>query len=166
MTYAIDGKVGVDFTANTSNALFTVGTRVNGSDGTTWEYIQAGSDIAQYNWVVLYQNNSATATYAPQGFPLTITNAALTYGVGIAQVAITSTFYGWVCVNGNNVKGAVAVSCQPAAFLFATATAGIADDAITSVAGIIGAVAMTSAASASNVYVRLAYPHIGFLRGA
>lgn len=166
MTGVLQDTAGVDFTANTSTANFTPGQTVIGSDGTFWQYVYAGSTINQYDWVTIGQTNSSTAVFSPQAYPLTITNGGLYNKIGIAQVAITSAFYGWVAVNGANIKGHIAASAQPGAFLYATATAGVADITVSSAAGILGAVAMSSATSSSSVYVIITFPHLGFLRAA
>lgn len=161
-------RPGIDYTINSTSATHTVGTLDSGSKGTQWMFIQCDSTtaIAQYDWVCITQSASGSAAGSLFATPLTATNAASSYKVGVAQVAISTGNYGWVCVGGQSVKGHVATGVQPGAFLYASATGGIVTGTAASAVGIVGAIAMNSAASSSSVMLNLAFPHIGFLRAA
>ena len=161
-------RPGVDYTTNTASALHTVGTLDHGSKGTAWIYMQCDSttSIAQYDWVCITQSSSGSAAASLFATPLTATNAATSYKVGVAQVAISTGNYGWICIGGQSVKGHVAAGVNPGAFLYASSTGGVAQGTVASAVGIIGAIAMSSAASSSSVMLNLAFPHIGFLRAA
>jgi hypothetical protein len=71
--------------------------------------------------------------------------------VGFAQNAITSSYYGWIGLNGV-LKVNLLVACQPKVPLYTTSTAGKLDDATVSSGYIQGIVANTSATSASAPY--------------
>ena len=157
--YITDGKIGVDLTATYastsagSTTLFPVtpGTRVNTSNNGVYIFARAESDIAAYDAVIMSTyGDSASSTPVLRAVPVTTTNAAaLGYNmVGFAQTAITSSYYGWIALNGV-VKVNLLIACQPKVPLFTTATPGKLDDATVSAGFIQGIVANTSATSAS-----------------
>ncbi len=164
MTQYSTSRPGVDYTVNSASATHTVGTLDNGSKGTSWIFVQCDSttSIAQYDWVCITQSSSGSAAGSMYATPLTATNAATSYRVGVAQVAIGTGNYGWVCIGGQSVKGHVAASTQPGARLYASSTGGVATGTLASSVCIIGAIAYSSAASSSSVMLNLAFPHIGF----
>ncbi len=148
MTTITTGVVTPDLGSIDATARVPVGTMVSTTDGGTAMYVQATSTIAQYNFCIVI--NTSSATGASIGcVPVTTTNVATSQRLGVAQVAITSSYYGWLSLSGNNLRGMCAVSCQPAVPLFTTATAGVLDDAVVTAGYCLGVVAMTSAASAS-----------------
>ena len=157
--YITDGKIGVDLTATYastsagSTTLFPVtpGTRVNTSNNGVYIFARAESDIAAYVAVIMSTyGDSASLTPVLRAVPVTTTNAAaLGWNmVGFAQNAITSSYYGWIALNGV-VKVNLLIACQPKVPLYTTATAGKLDDTTVSAGFIQGIVANTSATSAS-----------------
>jgi hypothetical protein len=94
--------------------------------------------------------DSASVTPVLRAVPVTTTNAAaLGFNmVGFAQTAITSSYYGWIALNGV-VRVNLLIACQPKVPLYTTATAGKLDDTTVSAGYIQGVVANTSATSAS-----------------
>lgn len=158
-----DGKIGIDLTAiyastsagsTTTLAPAMPGARVTTTNNGVYMFVRAESDIAQFDAVVISTfADSASTTAIPRAVPVTTTNAAaLGYPpVGFAQVAITSAYYGWVCLNGMP-RVNLLVACQPKVPLYTTATAGKLDDTTVSAGYIQGIVANTSAASASAPY--------------
>ncbi len=181
--YVTDGKIGIDVTAiyASASAASTIqlpakpGDRVTGTNNTVWMFTRAASTIAQFD-VVAFGSYAASAqsvdsTTAPtiQAAPLLVAGIAnagvanMGGMVGIAQVAITSAYYGWVAINGNALRANVLVGCNPKVMLFATTTPGSLDDATTSVAYISGITLYGSAASASAPWVCANYPHIDVL---
>ena len=160
--YVIDGKIGIDLTATYastsagSTTLFPVtpGTRVTTSNNGTYVFARAESDIAQFDAVIMSTfGDSASPTAVMRAVPVTTTNAAaLGYNmVGFAQTAITSSYYGWIGLNGL-LRVNLLSACQPKVPLYTTATAGKLDDLTVSSGYIQGIVANTSAASASAPY--------------
>jgi hypothetical protein len=157
--YVIDGKIGIDLTATYastsagSTTLFPVtpGTRVITTNNGTYVFARAESDIAQFDAVIMSTfGDSASPTPVMRAVPVTTTNAAaLGYNmVGFAQTAITSSYYGWIGLNGL-LRVNLLSACQPKVPLYTTATAGKLDDLTVSAGYIQGIVANTSAASAS-----------------
>ena len=160
--YVTDGKIGIDLTATYasvsagSTTLFPVtpGTRVTTSNNGVYIFVRAESDIAQFDAVIMSTYaDSASLTPIMRAVPVSTTNAAaLGYSaVGFAQTAITSSYYGWVGINGS-LRVNLLVSCNPKVPLYTTATAGKLDDATVSAGYIQGIVANTSATSASAPY--------------
>ena len=160
--YVTDGKIGIDLTATYastsagSTTLFPVtpGTRVTTSNNGVYIFARAESDIAAYDAVIMSTYaDSASSTPVLRAVPVTTTNAAaLGYNmVGFAQNAITSSYYGWIGINGI-LQVNLLVACQPKVPLYTTSTAGKLDDATVSAGYIQGIVANTSATSASAPY--------------
>lgn len=147
--------IGVD-TANPSSAIgFTLGACAVGSDGTEWLYVQCASAqaITQYDTVTVDENFVASP----------VTAAALNVGhkIGFAQAAFTKNEFGWVATRGSNINARVAASCNADVELYATATAGVLDDAVTTatdlVKGVV-AVAGTTTAVAKAVEILATWP--------
>jgi hypothetical protein len=157
--YITDGKIGVDLTATYastsagSTTLFPVtpGTRVNTTNNGVYVFARAESDISQFDAVIMSTYaDSASSTPVLRAVPVTTTNAKdLGFNmVGFAQTAITSSYYGWIGINGV-LQVNLLVACQPKVPLYTTATAGKLDDTTVSAGYIQGVVANTSATSAS-----------------
>ena len=157
--YVTDGKIGIDLTATYastsagSTTLFPVtpGTRVSTSNNGVYIFVRAESTINANDAVIMSTYaDSASLTPVLRAVPVTTTNAAaLGYSmVGFAQTAITSSYYGWVGINGV-LRVNLLVSCNPKVPLYTTATPGSLDDATVSAGYIQGIVANTSATSAS-----------------
>lgn len=118
-----------------------------GSD-TDGEYcfIKASAAIAQYAFVVIAKDNTAAE--------LTTTNAGSnSLQVGVAQFALAANEYGWVWIGGpmaggvgKGIRGKIAASYVADANLYTTATAGVADDAATTLIKNVTAVAGTTGA--------------------
>ena len=158
--YVTDGKIGVDLTAiyasvsaGSTTTLFpaTPGETVMTSNNGRYIFARAESTIAQYDVVIFSTfSDSASATPILRAVPITTTNAAaLGYSmVGVAQVAITSAYYGWIGLNGL-LQANLLIACNPKVPLYTTSTAGSLDDTTVSSGYIQGIVANTSATSAS-----------------
>lgn len=159
--FTTNGQIGIDLTATYASVSAGTtsgfppaapGATVHTSNNGRYMFVRAESDIAQYNAVVISSfSDSASLTPIPRAVPVTTTNAAaLGYPpVGFAQVAIASSYYGWVCMNGTP-RVNVAAGTNPKLPLYTTATAGTLSNTTVSAGYIQGIVAMTSAASASS----------------
>lgn len=120
---------------------FTVGTRVFGSGGTSFFFCLSTAGLTANQAVGITES---TITVSPATIVPTYDASALTKGLadqgtifGVAQVAITATYYGWVQTNGPayvNLKN----SCLPNVPLYTTATAGMLDDTSASQTRIYG----------------------------
>ena len=134
--------------ANTSDARCPVGTVVTTTEGGQAIYVQATSTINQYDAVVVLNTSSATGA-SIGAVPVTTTNALKSQRLGFAQTAITSSYYGWITLSGNNLRVNSLIACQPAVPLFTTSTAGWLDDTTVTAGYCLGVVLMSSATSAS-----------------
>jgi hypothetical protein len=95
---------------------FAVGQMTVGTDGSEWTFVLATANIAQYDWVGVDEDYDAA--------PLTKAMADDGWIIGVAQVAIASGSYGWVCTKGANVSGNVAASTAADSALYTSSVAG------------------------------------------
>lgn len=152
MAYITDGALGIDLTAVTAgtttdgdDAAFKLGERHTGTDGTVWVYVQAGSAITQYDCVTVDENFQAV--------PMTDTTAGSGHIIGFAQIAFADNEFGWVAIEGTNIKCRVAASCAADAQLWSFTVAGVLEDAST--AGAIEIHGVTAVTAASTVTVEV-----------
>ena len=130
MAYTTQSAVGIDFDGGTeSTPSQAIGTRMMGTDSSTWLYITAGSAIAQYDVV--------TVTEAFSGVPCTKALIDDGHIVGVAPEAISSGEYGWVQLTGVVTMNVLA-SAAADVTLYSSATAGSLDDASTSQTAVNG----------------------------
>ena len=125
-----------------------VGTLVNLDDGGQAVYVQAASEISQFNAVCIPASNIATNA--------TTARVASTKRVGFAQVSIASGQYGWVHLGGK-VRVQVSASCLPGVALYTTTTEGRLDDATVSGALVAGVVTELTASATSAMTAVAAY---------
>lgn len=134
--------IGVD-TANPSSASnHKLGELAVGGDGTEWVYVQCASAqaITQYDTVTIDENYEASP----------VLPAALDDGhaIGFAQAAFTKNQFGWVAKRGSNIKARFAANVNADVELYATSTAGVLDDAVTTATDLIkGVVAVTGSST-------------------
>lgn len=134
--------IGANLTGYDTTPGFSLGTQVLATDGSLFEYVQVLSAVAAYNAVGI--SDSGTASN------LTTTLASTVKKVGVAQVSIAVSCYGWVQRQGKlNVN--VAANCQDFVSLFTTATPGVLDDVTVSECLVLGLATYSSTATASNV---------------
>lgn len=150
MANITSGLLGANLGATTAGtttdgvgAKFALGTICTGSDGSVWQYVQAGAAITQYSWVAIDENFQAvmgTKTLADAG-----------HGVGFAQVAFADNDFGWVCTHaGGNISVRLLASCAADVQLYTSGTAGALDDTSgsqTLIRGVVAVVAATNTAS-------------------
>lgn len=139
--------------AGKSVALGTEVTAMDGNGNTaTFRFVQAEETITQYDFVGIDENNEAS--------PITAAIAGDGWDIGVAQVAVTDTYYFWAAMRGNGINGRVDASCAADTALYTTGTAGVLSST-TSTSGtkIDGVVAVASAGtSATNVEIIATYP--------
>ena len=124
MAYTTQGAVGIDFDGGTeSTPSQPLGSRMVGTDASTWLYVTAGSAVAQYDVVAVTEAYSAVP----------ITKALVDSGelIAVAPEAITSGEYAWVQLNGICTINVLA-SAAADVILYSSATAGSLDDTATS----------------------------------
>lgn len=168
--YVQDGKIGIDLTAvyaSTSAGSVSLmpakpGDRCNTTNNGVYMFARCASDTAQFDTVIFSSFADSASLTASQAFvPITTTNAAaLGYNmIGFCQNSVASSYYTWVCVNGQPRVNTL-IACQPKVPLYTTATAGKLDDATVSAGYVVGVVLNTSATSASAPYAVASWPHL------
>lgn len=102
-----------------------IGTRVNGSNNSQYVFCVAGEAIDAGMTVSVDEDFTA----------LKITAALAGTGqfIGVAQATLANTYYGWVAVGGSNIDVLVATAAAQDVALWTTSTAGVLDDASSSV---------------------------------
>lgn len=158
MTTSRSQVLGIDYTTTyTSNtAITSLGDQDRGDDGTMWKFVRAGAAISQYQYVTIDENHEAV--------PGTATAVKAGHSIGFAQSAIANDQHGWVAVSGTNIKHNVLKSCAADADLYATASAGFLDDAVTTgqlIHGVVAVTAATSGAGGAAVEIIATFPHAG-----
>jgi hypothetical protein len=148
MPVIVNGFAYPALTDTQTSPSINVGTVVNLDDGGQAVYVQAASNISQYNAVCIPNTNIATNA--------TTTRVAATKRVGFAQVSIASGQYGWVQLGGK-VRVVVSASCLPAVALYTTSTEGVLDDATVSGALVAGVVTEVTASATSAMTAVAAY---------
>jgi len=134
--------IGVNLNSYDTDAQFALGTQVLATDGALFQYTQVLSAVAAYNAVCIDDSNKASN--------LTTTNAASYKGVGVAQISIAVSCYGWVQRSGK-MQVNVAANCQDFVALFTTATPGVLDDVTVSECLVLGLNTYSSTVTASAV---------------
>ncbi len=134
---------------------FKIGTTTESANGGEFMFVKAASAIAQYDFVGISTNFNAAS--------LSTSTTAAAPIVAVAQVAIASGAYGWVCLRGGAVSGNVLLSAATAAALYATTVPGYLDDAaFSSLQPKIDGVVCTTSRGTTNgsTAVLLSYPTI------
>lgn len=142
MATVTSSLLGVNLTGYDTTAGFALGTTCAGTDGALFEYVQVASAVAAYNAVCIDPDGVASN--------LTTTNAASYKRVGVAQISIAVSCYGWVQRSGK-LGVNVAANCNDFVALFTTATPGVLDDATISECLVLGLNTYSSTVTASNV---------------
>lgn len=112
---------GSQTTTTDSTKKFGEGDRATGSSGTVWVYVQASGAITQYDWVAIDENFQAAAG--------TDALAGVGHMIGFAQVAFADNEWGWVAIEGSDIKVRAAPSCVADGNLWSFTTSGVLDDA-------------------------------------
>jgi hypothetical protein len=126
--------IGTNLSAAESTKKHGLGDCHIDQDGNEWVFVEASTSITQYD-----------AVWVKSGYKMAqLTEALAKTGgdIAFAQYAFAIGEFGWVMARGRPTVR-VAADCQPSVPLYTTATAGVLDDATTSVM-IQGLVATTS----------------------
>ncbi len=122
----VGSGVGVGFqpiSSVSSEQKHPLGTIIQAYDATygmgEFIYLKGVASTAQGSWVTFNADDFATALLAANAIG----------GVGVAMAATVADTYGWYQINGKSVAK-VAASFADNGALYATATAGTADDAV------------------------------------
>lgn len=128
--------------AYTDEARTQLGTTVTATDGAIFEYVQVLSAVSAGNAVGIDESGKASN--------LTTTLAATVKRVGVAQISIAVSCFGWVQRSGK-MQVRVLADCQDFVALFTTATPGSLDDATVSECLVLGLNTYASTSTASTV---------------
>lgn len=90
--YQTGSTLGVNLNATNATAQFALGTRIPGSDGTTWVYVQAAGAIEAFDVCTVDEDFQCAAAE--------IANAMTGSQLAFAQIAFADDEYGWVPLNG------------------------------------------------------------------
>ena len=138
----------VDLTITGTIPLFTLGAIHKDVLGRTFQYVKGGGTLNQYDYCKVSTDGNFTITAAT-----TTTNPSTEPAeIGCVQVSggFTSTKYGWIFRGGGAHIGNFAASCVQDVKIYTTATAGVVDDAATTLINGLKLIAtITSAASAA-----------------
>lgn len=153
--YSSTPIIGAALDDTSSEAQFKIGTRISTESGGTAVYCVASGAITQYQLVGINEDFDAYA--------MTSTLAAQSDLVGFAQVAIASGEYGWIHLNGSDIKVRTKASAAADAQLWTTASAGVVDDATAAGAVKIDGVVLVAAAGtaangAAGIEVKATWP--------
>lgn len=92
MAFAI-GAIGASIGRPTTDQEHVLGTRINGTAGTTYVYAHADGAISAGDAVTIDASGEVTRA--------TIANAMAGKQIGFAQVAFSDNQYGWIAISGN-----------------------------------------------------------------
>ncbi len=120
---------------------FTVGTRVFGSAGSVWMFVNTVSGLTANQAVGITESTVtlSTAAIVPTYVAEALTKSLADQGCmfGVAVNAITATYYGWVQLSGPAYV-TLKNGCLPNVPLYTTASAGMLDDTSASQTRIYG----------------------------
>lgn len=135
---------GIDLTETSTTPRATLGRTHTTEANVVYQYVKASSAIAQYAYAKISGDGNFTAA---EGTTTLLPNTEPAM-VGCAQVAIASGSYGWVVRKGLHT-GKFAASCVQDVKIYTTGTAGVVDDAATTlINGLKLLTTITSATSA------------------
>jgi hypothetical protein len=155
MAYINDGTIGVNLTERDTTPQFEIGETHTGS-GSTWRYVKSTAAITAGDYVAIDENGNAVA-----GTKTLVDAGDL---IGFAQIAFTTSTYGWVALNAGAADVSVRAkgSCAADTTLYTSGTAGILDDSSTSQTRIDGIVLVTAAATGTSLReIKGTWPQVG-----
>lgn len=121
MAFQTGSKIGVDLTASSTTAQFTLGDRCQGTSDSLWVYVEANGAISAGDCVSV--NSTGTATRATVATLLAKANE-----VAFAQYALADGEFGWVARNMIGATIAVSATCSGSATLYLGTTSGKLSD--------------------------------------
>lgn len=157
-THFVTGAlIGANVMATDQTQRFGLGEIRQGNNGSKWMYVYAAAAIAQYDCVAVTISGTAA--------PITHALARAGNDVGVSQVAFVTADYGWVALEGHNLRVNTLAAEGVGVTLYTTDTAGALADAtasasaatifgLTLVATASGTTASSAAVIARNLVVR------------
>jgi len=139
---------GHDLLTTSTTALLAVGTWHVDPLGRFWQYAKGAATIAVSEYVKvsgdgLFTLTSLTTTTNPSTEPASVGNTG---------VAFTSTLFGWVFRGNGLHTGKFAASCVQDVKIYTTATAGVVDDAATTLVSGLKLITTITTAAASPAF--------------
>ena len=151
--YLIGGITNAKLDTLDRDPTFAAGTRAKGNNGSEWMYVgPAAAVVNQYDVLWITQN------FAPSQITA---NLVKTAGfVGFAQVAFTTSDYGWVMLSGKPTINTIASTVKEVP-LYTCSTSGFLDDATSSASQvqIFGVILVTTTAATAGVAIA-AFPTV------
>ena len=149
--------LGVNLNGTTSAALVSVGTKVFGNQDSEWVYVEANGAISVGD--ICEISAAGTATRATTAGPRTSVTE-----LGVAQVAIATGEYGWLCRRGYNMTIAVSATTQPGTLYIATTSGKLSNtSASATIQGILinnaSATATTTTTTGTLTWPRCVLPN-------
>lgn len=139
--YLIGGLSGAKLSEVSTTPLFALGTVGEGNNGSKWFYGYSSAVIGQYQVVGIEASGTAT-TYG--------TANDTTSRIGIAQIAFATAEYGWIALEGNQLRVATNAAVAVGVPLYTTETEGNVDDATSSASGLVQIQGLYLTATASG----------------
>lgn len=150
MSYGTINKVlGVDVDVVSSTPDHELGLVVE-ADGVRYMYVQADDAVTQYNAVKIDAAAAGSGTAGNVPYLVTPTAAADEVLAGVAQVAFTAGYYGFVAIGGKVIV-LVAAGLTALEPLGTTGTAGTLDGVVASAANALAAGSGVGAISVSAI---------------
>lgn len=95
--YSRSGLLGVDLNVTTTGQMHQLGSMVEGSDGTLWQYVQAVSAVSAYAVVAIGQSTASSSGIMAMA---SVADAVAGYQLAVSQQAFAASEYGWVPIRG------------------------------------------------------------------
>ena len=141
--FSTSSMIGVDLTTASSTQLFTLGTKILGSDDTEWEYVLASGSITTGQFVQVIGSGTAGVLLTAN-----LVYNTLALDIGVAQFTISAASYGWVAKRGRNMYARVQGSAVPGGNSWAFATGGaISTSLLAAVGNTAAGIFMTQSAN-------------------
>ena len=90
--------IGASLTASDSTALFALGTTVNATSGSSYQYCEVTSTLITGELVLILPTGTAKALTTAQ-----LTGGAQGQAIGAAQAQINQSQFGWIATQGQNL---------------------------------------------------------------
>jgi hypothetical protein len=156
--------IGVSLTAADSTAQFALGTSVNGTDGTVFQYVFASNTMTTGKFVQILTGGTAITLSGPVAIAAT---AGLK--LGVTQFLLNQGEYGFVATHGGPIYIACSGTVPPTVQVGYAAVSGVIITAGLAVAGATAAgVFITTSASTAGVSVAtgiITYPRTAVVTG-
>ena len=132
--FTTSSTIGVDFNNAGSTQLFTLGTKVLGSDNSEWEYVLASGSITTGQFVQVIGSGTAGVLLTSN-----LVYNSLALDIGVAQYTISAASYGWVAKRGRRLYALIQGSAVPGGNAWSFATGGAITTSLAAAVGLTAA---------------------------